>query len=55
MPSGFVHLPCRAEYFETADIGEPLLHFSPDLSPEDRADLVRAFGESASPARPAEA
>jgi poly(ADP-ribose) polymerase-like protein len=49
LPSGFVHLACRAEYFEGADIGDPLLHFSPDLSDEDRADLVRALGENAGP------
>jgi hypothetical protein len=40
-PAGFVHLTCRGDYFETSDILAPLLHFSPDLSDEERADLVR--------------
>src|SRR5262245_46316191 len=38
-PSGFVHLGCRREYFETDDILAPALHFSSDLTEEDRADL----------------
>jgi hypothetical protein len=29
---GFVHLGCRKTYFETDDILEQVLHFSPDLS-----------------------
>ena len=41
-PSGFVHLGCRRDYFETDDVLAPLLHFSPDLTDEDRADLMRA-------------
>ena len=41
-PSGFVHLKCRGAYFETEDVLAPTLHFSPNLSEEDRADLVRA-------------
>ena len=46
-PAGFVHLACRAAYFEGADILAPLLHFSPDLSEEERAELVRACGDAA--------
>jgi len=42
-PSGFVHLKCRGAYFETEDVLAPALHFSPNLSDEDRADLVRAL------------
>jgi poly(ADP-ribose) polymerase-like protein len=38
-PSGFVHLSCRKEYFETEDILDSLLHFSPDLSEHDRGEL----------------
>ena len=49
MPGGFVHLDCRGDYFEHADVLEPLLHFSPALSDEDRAELTRAVG--ADPAR----
>jgi hypothetical protein len=48
-PGGFVHLTCRAAYFEGADILAPLLHFSPDLSAEDRADLTRACDNAADP------
>ena len=44
MPSGFVHLTCRGGYFEGADILAPVLHFSPDLSDEEHADLVLACG-----------
>jgi len=46
-PAGFVHLACRADYFEGADILAPLLHFSPDLSAEERAELARACEEAA--------
>ena len=46
-PSGFVHLTSRGDYFEGADILAPLLHFSPDLSDEDRAELVRSCGDAA--------
>jgi hypothetical protein len=43
-PGGFVHLACRAAYFETGDILDALLHFSPDLSDEDRRELASACG-----------
>ena len=52
MPSGFVHLACRAAYFETRDILAPLLHFSPDLSDDDRAELMRACDAAADPLPP---
>ena len=42
-PSGFVHLKCRGAYFETEDVLAPALHFSPNLTDEDRADLERAL------------
>jgi hypothetical protein len=42
-PGGFVHLGCRRDYFESEDVLAPLLHFSPDLDPAERADLVRAL------------
>jgi hypothetical protein len=45
-PSGFVHLRCREPYFETKDVLAPALHFSPDLTDEDRADLRRALEET---------
>jgi hypothetical protein len=41
-PAGFLHLDCRKAYFETDDIIDPVLHFSPALSAEDRAELQRA-------------
>ena len=43
-PGGFVHLDCRQAYFETDDILEHVLHFSPDLSDDERAELKRALG-----------
>jgi hypothetical protein len=42
-PAGFVHLGCREQYFETRDVLAPLLHFSQDLSEEDRSDLMRTL------------
>ena len=42
-PGGFVHLACRKDYFEASDIAEQLLHFSPALSAEDRAELEAAL------------
>ena len=43
---GFVHLDCRASYFERADLLDHVLRFSPDLGDEERADLARAFAET---------
>ena len=43
VPSGTIHLDCRRDYFETDDILAPVLHFSPDLTEEDRAELTRAL------------
>jgi hypothetical protein len=41
-PSGFVHIECRGAYFENHDILDPVLHFSPSLSDEEREALRRA-------------
>jgi hypothetical protein len=41
-PGGFVHLDCRKAYFETNDVLDRLLRFSPDLSDSEREDLERA-------------
>lgn len=41
-PGGFVHLDCRKAYFETDDVLEHLLHFSPALSDDERPALRRA-------------
>jgi len=43
-PGGFVHLDCRKAYFETDDVLGHVLHFSPDLSEAERAELERALG-----------
>jgi hypothetical protein len=41
-PGGFVHLECRQAYFETDDVLEQVLHFSPDLGDGERKELRRA-------------
>ena len=51
-PGGFVHLGCRGTYFENHDILEPLLHFSPGLSEEERAELANTCGATPDPAIP---
>jgi poly(ADP-ribose) polymerase-like protein len=43
-PGGFVHLACRKDYFETEDILDPVLHFSPDLGQDEREELKRTLG-----------
>jgi hypothetical protein len=42
-PGGFIHIACRQPYFETTDIVDPVLHFSPALSAEDRTELEAAL------------
>ena len=39
-PSGFIHVSCTKAYFETADILERMQHFSPELTPENVAELA---------------
>ena len=41
-PGGYLHLGCRSAYFETHEVMEQILHFSPDLSDGEREDLRRA-------------
>jgi len=41
-PGGFVHLDCRKAYFETDDVLDRVLHFSRDLSADEREELRRA-------------
>lgn len=41
---GFVHLTCRAAYFEREDLLERLLTFSPKLDEAQRDALARALG-----------
>jgi hypothetical protein len=47
VPGGFVHLDCRKAYFETDDILEHALHFSPDLDEVERTELRRACASPA--------
>jgi hypothetical protein len=47
-PGGFVHLDCRKAYFETDDVLDRLLHFSRDLSADEREQLTRACGAAQS-------
>jgi hypothetical protein len=42
-PGGYIHVVCRKAYFETDDILEPVLHFSPGLGEDERGELRRAF------------
>ena len=41
-PGGYLHLGCRNAYFEANDVMEQILHFSPDLSDDERGELRRA-------------
>ncbi|HMK86245.1 MAG TPA: PARP-type zinc finger-containing protein [Steroidobacteraceae bacterium] len=40
-PGGFVHLGCRQAYFETEDVLQRLLQFSPGLAADERRELMR--------------
>jgi hypothetical protein len=42
-PGGFVHLDCRLAYFETDDILDHTLNFSPELGARQREELIRAW------------
>ena len=42
---GFVHLKCAKDYFETAEIFEPLFHFSTGLTETDREELRKLGGD----------
>jgi hypothetical protein len=41
-PGGFVHLDCRQAYFETDEVLDQVLHFSPNLSDGEREELRHA-------------
>ena len=45
-PLGFIHVACAKDYFETNDILEHVLHFSPALSVTDREELRTALEAS---------
>ncbi len=38
-PGGFIHVGCSPAYFETEDVLDRVLHFSRDLSADDREEL----------------
>src|SRR5262245_55364353 len=42
-PGGFIHLGCRAEYFETNDVLDQVLNFSSGLTPDQLEALKSAF------------
>ena len=44
-PSGFIHLKCAPAYFETKGILDHVMHFSPDLSEDERAELGKSIRE----------
>jgi hypothetical protein len=54
---GFVHLACANNYFETRDILEPVMHFSPALNDAEREALRTAVAPDAAlgPALPDQA
>ena len=43
LPGGYLHLTCRLPYFGVDDILDQLLHFSRELSIDEREDLRRAL------------
>jgi hypothetical protein len=49
LPGGSVHLDCRKEYFEGHDVLDSMLHFSLDLSDDEREELKRACGVDPDP------
>ena len=48
-PGGFVHIDCRKAYFEDHDALEAILHFSAEMSDEERKDLERVYRAPAAP------
>ena len=42
-PAGFIHVGCRGTYFECDDVLEHALHFSRDLTPEERVEAQAAL------------
>ena len=42
-PGGYLHLTCRKAYFETEDVLDQVLHFSPALNDVNREELIRSF------------
>lgn len=46
LPGGFVHVDCLDAYFEGHPAVDPILHFSPDLSEDERGELTRTLGSA---------
>jgi hypothetical protein len=44
-----VHIDCRKAYFEDHDALEAILHFSAEMSDEERKDLERVYRAPAAP------
>jgi hypothetical protein len=42
-PGGYVHLACRKDYFDTDELRDAILQFSPALSTFEREELTRAL------------
>jgi hypothetical protein len=42
-PGGYVHLGCRKDYFDTPEVRDAILQFSPALSDPERDELARAL------------
>jgi hypothetical protein len=40
-PGGYIHLTCRKAYFETDEVLDQILRFSPALSDAERQELIR--------------
>jgi hypothetical protein len=45
-PSGFIHVPCAAAYFETAEVLPRVKHFSPALTEEELGEIAVALGKA---------
>ena len=42
-PGGFIHVACSGAYFETPEVLDRILHFSRELSADDRSELAKEF------------
>jgi poly [ADP-ribose] polymerase len=50
-PSGHIHLRCAPAYFETADVVDRLLHFTPTLTAGESEDLRAELARAEPPAQ----
>ncbi|MFL6606266.1 MAG: hypothetical protein ACJ8R9_33750 [Steroidobacteraceae bacterium] len=42
-PGGYLHVTCRKAYFETDEVLDQVLHFSPTLTDAERWELIQAL------------